>query len=211
MLGRDIQLLALSVGLGLTLIVSSAVAFVPPVGGVIHACLTTKGKAQVRGKLRVVTAPRNCKVRRGERAIAWNLTGPTGPAGISGPSGSPGSRGLAGVAGLQGLVGPEGPAGAAAGVAQGLEETINTQAAQIKALNGQVENLSSALLGVEGGLGTVQNTVANACAQLGTVSTQVNEVATAVGGITLLNALNLGGLGLSIPALPSPLDTEGCK
>jgi hypothetical protein len=33
----------------------------PVVGGVIHACLKTKGKPQLRGTLRVVPSSRACK------------------------------------------------------------------------------------------------------------------------------------------------------
>jgi hypothetical protein len=40
----------------------------PVSGNVIDACLKTKGKPSTRGTLRVVSFPRACKKKRGERA-----------------------------------------------------------------------------------------------------------------------------------------------
>ena len=50
----------------------------PLAGGVVHACLKFKGKAATRGSLRVVRSARACKRKRGERAIAWSVSGPGG-------------------------------------------------------------------------------------------------------------------------------------
>jgi hypothetical protein len=70
-----------------------------------------------------------------------------------------------------------------------LKETVESQALKIKAL---------------------EETVAKTCSQLTTVATQVNKLAVVVAGVTLLNALNLGGLGLSIPKLPEALPATTC-
>jgi hypothetical protein len=68
-----------------------------------------------------------------------------------------------------------------------LNATIATQAAEITAL---------------------EPTVAAACTQLETLSGRIDEIATAVGGIGLVDLFNLGGLGLKIPTLPAPLATR---
>jgi hypothetical protein len=212
MLRRLGYLLVLALALVFCLAVPSDAALVPARGGVIHACLLTKGEA--RGTIRVVSSPRGCRRARGERPLDWNASGRSGAdgaAGSAGATGPEGPRGLIGPEGARGLIGPEGPAGAVGEVEQALEETIEDQSTQIEALQHQVTALGAALLGVEGTVTAVQGTVAKACTQLGSVSTQVNKVASAVGGITLLNALNLAGLGLAIPPLPPALTTEGCK
>ncbi len=82
-----VPLRAAAVLLSLSLIfaVAASAGAKPAVrGGVIHACLVTKGgKGAARGTLRIVPGPHSCKARRGERAVAWNLRGPTGAPGAA--------------------------------------------------------------------------------------------------------------------------------
>jgi hypothetical protein len=75
-------------------------------GSTINACRFPGGW------LRVVANPGGC--HRFERALSWNVSGPSGPqgpAGASGPSGAAGPSGTAGPAGAQGPQGPSGPTG----------------------------------------------------------------------------------------------------
>lgn len=198
---------------------SASGAPAPDSSGVLHACVVTKGKARLRGTVRVVSSPRSCKRRRGERAIAWNVSGTGGAAGPAGPAGQAGAAGTQGVAGLRGADGATGPTGQ---VDEALLNVVQEQSAQIAALQGTVASLQTELTNVAGGLtdlqGTVaglgdtvtalEGTVAGVCAQVSSVATTVNKLTTAVSGITLLNVLKLGGLGLSIPALPNPVGTS---
>jgi hypothetical protein len=182
----------------LTVSVASAEAgLVPGPGGVIHACLLTKGKAQLRGTIRVVASPRKCRRGRGERAIAWNgggATGPTGETGATGAKGEPGANGLPGAPGSS--VATEQLEQRVEELETTLNATIVAQATEILALTGQVSALESTLAAV--------------CTELTTLATRSNEIVSAVGGIGLVNLLNLGGLGLKIPTLPSPLPAGGC-
>jgi hypothetical protein len=78
-------------------------------GAAYHGCVNN-----VSGNLRVVE---DGACRNGERAIAWNESGPAGPQGLpgatgaEGPQGEPGPQGPAGPTGAQGPVGPAGPKG----------------------------------------------------------------------------------------------------
>jgi hypothetical protein len=71
-----------------------AVAKIPDSKGVIHSCLDTA--APDKGSLRVTD--KACKA--GEKALAWNQTGPKGARGLQG------LRGLQGIQGIQGVPGP---------------------------------------------------------------------------------------------------------
>jgi Lamin Tail Domain/Collagen triple helix repeat (20 copies) len=75
---------------------------------VIRACAH-----RVNGKLRLAGSAGHC--RPNERAVSWNVQGPTGPPGPAGagPTGPAGATGPAGPAGPAGSVGPAGPAGPA--------------------------------------------------------------------------------------------------
>ena len=64
------------------------------------------------GWLRAVDIPSDC--HRFERALSWNIAGPSGPqgpAGAAGPAGPAGAQGPQGASGAVGPAGPEGPAG----------------------------------------------------------------------------------------------------
>lgn len=86
---HHVGLLALFVALGGT---SLAATQIPGPGGVIHACYQKRG-----GALNVVAATKRC--RRGQRALAFNQTGPQGSQGIQGPAGQPGAPGKDGAPG----------------------------------------------------------------------------------------------------------------
>lgn len=86
---HHVGLLALFVALGGT---SLAATQIPGPGGVIHACYQKRS-----GALNVVAATKRC--RRGERALAFNQTGPQGAQGIQGPAGQPGAPGKDGAPG----------------------------------------------------------------------------------------------------------------
>ncbi len=89
-----------------------AVAAIPGSNGTISACYDTSS-----GALRVKDRDAGETCSTGEKAIAWNETGPTGrrgptgPAGPKGPTGPAGPKGPTGPAGLTGAKGPTGPAG----------------------------------------------------------------------------------------------------
>src|ERR1700682_2269622 len=74
----------------------AAVSLIPGPDGVIHACYQKKG-----GNVRFLRAGTKCA--KGERAVAFNQTGPQGPQGQQGTQGFPGA---AGQQGLQGQPGP---------------------------------------------------------------------------------------------------------
>ena len=81
-------------------------------GGVVVACLKTKGSKKTAGTLRVANSAKECKRKRGETPISWNLAGATVPAaGTESKSGSPGAAGPQGPSGERGLQGEKGAAG----------------------------------------------------------------------------------------------------
>ncbi len=72
-------------------------------GATINAC------KHPGGWLRVVDSPTDC--HRFERALSWNITGPSGPQGPAGAAGPAGPAGAQGPQGPPGPAGPQGPAG----------------------------------------------------------------------------------------------------
>jgi hypothetical protein len=152
-------------------------------GGVFYACYKVKGKN--RGAVRLVNRPRRCKKLRGWRRMSWSANGATG---VRGSTGSPGDQGSPGAAG---------------GVDQSLLETIQTQSSQIDTLTKQVTTLSQQVTGLEG-------TVASACSQLTALTTQADDLGTAVAGISLNGVLTGLGGALQIPSLPAALGSFAC-
>jgi hypothetical protein len=61
-------------------------------GGVINACVLTKGKKATRGLLRVVPSVKKCKQKKGERPLSWTVAPSTqsgsGATGINGEAGA---------------------------------------------------------------------------------------------------------------------------
>jgi hypothetical protein len=187
-------------------IASAGAAGIPNRDGTIHACVVTKGKK--RGSVRLVRSTKACKKRRGERPLSWSAQGfaAAGGQAVAGPEGRSGPQGE------RGVVGPVGQ------VEQALLDTIAAQKAQIDLLTGQVETLGDelgALKGTVDGLGTtvsgLETTVADACAQLSTVTTQVDDVGAAVTGLKLNNVLLLLNGALLIAGVPDPLGSFTCK
>lgn len=98
---------------------AAAIAAVPGNDGVIHACYQVQqnGTTPVAGvsNVRIIdpSAGQTCNPvgasGPAERALEWNVTGPTGP---EGAAGSPGAAGAAGPSGASGPQGASGPAGA---------------------------------------------------------------------------------------------------
>lgn len=134
--------------------------------GVVHACLMTKGKKSERGTIHVVNSPKQCKKRKDERPLTWALAGPTtagtggeGATGPQGPTGPQGATGATGPAGATGGAGGQGEKGSAAAVEEQLKETIVDQSKEIQVLLGKVDSLTTEVLDLEEGLGTVRSSV----------------------------------------------------
>jgi uncharacterized protein YoxC len=210
--------------------------------GIVHACLKTKGKKSQRGTIHVVNSPKQCKKRKGERALTWSLAGTTGANGTNGtdgaagPEGPTGPRGATGSPGTAGTSGAPGVEGSAAVVEDTLKETINSQTKEIQLLLGKVGSLTTEVLDLEKGLGTVEE-------GLGTVNTTVGDLgdsvyeslgdlrANADGPVSAVNALaplsgevealkelpdtvaaltsNLGEVSGTVTALNGTVDTLG--
>ena len=119
-------------------------------GGVVHACMKTKGTKRSIGTLRIVTSTKECKRKRGETALSWNLAGTTGTSGTSGTSGTGteggdgtgGATGKTGEKGAKGEAGAKGETGSSAVVEKKLEETIAGQAKELEQLGGKVVSLT---------------------------------------------------------------------
>src|ERR1700749_5045521 len=79
-------------------------------GGVIHACMKTKGKKSQRGTIRVVSSAKQCKKNKGEKPLTWSLVGTTGAQGTTGPEGQAGAKGTSGTSGTTGSTGSNGAA-----------------------------------------------------------------------------------------------------
>jgi Collagen triple helix repeat (20 copies) len=208
---RSIAILAsvLPIVLGLVLAPLASAGNSPRVtGGVIHACMKTKGKKSQRGTLRIVNSAKQCKKKKGEKALTWGLVGPTtagpqgatGSQGPTGPNGATGTTGANGATGTNGTTGANGEAGtrgekgekgSAATLENQLEEVIDEQTKEIELLSGKVLTLTGELLDLENGLDTVKGTVTD----LGnTLNNSVANLKTEVGGT--INGLEneIGGL-----------------
>jgi len=95
--------LAVPIGAAAVLVlgVGLAVASIPDVSGVIHACYQKN-----QGQTRLVESAADC--HPSEIAIAWSQTGPQGPPGTPGPQGLPGPQGPPGTPGSSFLAGSSG-------------------------------------------------------------------------------------------------------
>lgn len=165
-------------------------------GGIVHACLKTKGKKSQRGTIRVVASARQCRRAKGERALAWSLLGSGGKQGMPGLQGPAGPAGPIGADGAPGAQGPRGERGPAATIEDQLKETIADQSRTIEQLTtrvtsltgeltdleGSIEGVEAAVGGVEGTLGTVQGTAEAAEAAAASAIQQAGELTTKVAG-----------------------------
>ncbi|HEU5105268.1 MAG TPA: hypothetical protein VFU11_05460 [Solirubrobacterales bacterium] len=148
--------------------------------GKIHACYKAKGKG--KGTMRLV---RNGKVRcpRKWRKVSWYANG----AGFGTPIGAAGSTG------------PQGPQGE-----RGLPGTAGNVV--VEELENKVSELLTRIEGLEDLIPTVQSL----CTQAEVLTTQVNAVEDALGGLGLNAVLvTLGGV-LEIPTLPGGLPEFSC-
>ncbi len=109
-----------------------ALALFVALGGTTYAAtggLTGGGKLQAcvneNGGLTLLKSGKKCK--KGQRTIAWNMTGPGGAAGAKGVAGAPGAAGAQGAQGGQGSQGAAGSAVAYAHVEMnGTLDTANS-------------------------------------------------------------------------------------
>jgi hypothetical protein len=125
-------------------------------GGVIHACVLTKGKKASRGFVRIVAKAKACKKSKGERPISWSAAATSGVNGANGTAGPKGASGPAGANGAGGAPGAQGEKGSAATLEKTLEETLAQQTKQVTELTAKVTSLTQELLGLETGLGKLE-------------------------------------------------------
>jgi len=71
-------------------------------GGKLQACVNEEGG------LKLLKAGKHCK--RGQKTVAWNVTGPAGATGSAGAKGAQGAAGAAGAPGKEGAKGSDGTA-----------------------------------------------------------------------------------------------------
>jgi hypothetical protein len=179
-----------------------AAAATPAGGGVIHACMLTKGKKATRGLLRVVPAASACKKRKGEKPLEWSVAGPAGQSGSGGASGAQGATGDTGA---------QGAPGSAATLDKTVTETLTSQAQQIQALTTKLLALEGGLGSVETGLSGVQATVAKTCSGLEAVTGQTNALRTTLLGVnTALGLVKALVPALAIPGVPGELTKFEC-
>jgi hypothetical protein len=189
--GRAPVLLALLGALAALVLTSASASGASLVArdGKIHACYKAKGKG--KGTLRVV---RNAKVKcpKRWRKVAWSAAGPSGS---QGGAGSPGAAGEAGGTGLPGL------SGAAGTVVKGLEDKVTELLKKVESLEAILKGVTNAEL-----LAAIANTKA-LCAQVSTLTDQLNLVEEALGGLSLNTLL---AVVLEIPVLPGSLPSFSC-
>jgi hypothetical protein len=177
----------------------------PAVGkdGQIHACYRVKGKP--KGALRVTRSAR-ARCRRGERKVAWS---------VSGSSGLPTSS-------TQGAEGQSGASGAAGSNEAALKAQVGALSLRVETLEGLLAGATNDLLGMSAVLQGLTNedlldavnsvsAVEALCEQSPLLAEQANLLQDVIGGLGLAPALELIGL-LEIPVLPEELDIEdfGC-
>ena len=186
------------------LVLTGSAAAKPLIGkdGKINACYRVKGKP--KGELRVVKSAK-ARCRRGERKVAWVVSGAVGSAG------APGEIGATGHSGAQGSDGTSGTSSTAT-----LEEKVLGLTERVKELEGITERVED----LEGILGDLNNAqllaavnsvplVETLCGEVTGVIAQTNLLRGSVGSLvsTLSGSLLgpiFGSVGLP-PALPETL------
>jgi hypothetical protein len=165
-------------------------------GGSIQACYKVKGKA--KGAMRVVPTGKKCK--KGERKLAWRMTGAPGQTGAAGTGGSSGSA--TGQNGTNGGSGTNGTNGNTA-----------TLESKIAGLNLKIDGLEKVLDGLNNGelTGVVDTLDGLTNGQLkGVVDTldgvTNGELTGALDAVDGLSALELGKAVDSLPVLESICD-----
>jgi hypothetical protein len=204
--GRSAPVLLLLALCAFVLCTSSPASAASLVGndGKIHACYKVKGKA--KGTLRVV---RSVKVKcpKKWKKVAWYASGPAGPQGESGANGGSGETGTNGSSGLNGTP-------ATATVIKGLEGKVTELLTKVQSLetilkgidNQQLKEAISSIADVK----ALESAVGSLCSQSSTLTSQLNSVESALGGLSLNTALTALGGVLNVPALPGPLSSFSC-
>jgi hypothetical protein len=171
--------------------------------GKVYACYKAKGKS--KGAVRLIAKKGHCK--HGEKKISWSAAGPAGESGQGGESGSGGEGGAAGEAGATGV--------------KGLEQRVQALTTKVTSLESVLKGITntellgalSKLQGVSGaGLQEAVASVADVkalCTQATALTSQVNAVGAALGGVELGGAIPLA-LELLVPDAPAALKPFGC-
>ena len=171
--------------------------------GKVYACYKAKGKT--KGAVRLVAKKGKCK--HGEKKISWNSVGPAGEVGTNGENGGNGENGTAGA-------GEKGATGALEGRVTALTNKVTSLESVLSGItNSDLLGMLSKLQGISAT--QLQETVASLadvkalCTQATALTTQVNGLGSALGGI------ELGGviptlLNLVVPAVPAALAPFGC-
>ena len=84
-----------AIGLSLGMIGTLAYAAIPGAGGLISACVSTRG-FNGQHLLTLLDVSQRSECGEGQSLITWNQTGPQGPAGVAGPQGPKGDAGSPG-------------------------------------------------------------------------------------------------------------------
>lgn len=207
---RRLLLLLLGSCIALLLASPTLAAAAPVVSkdGRVNACYRVKGKT--KGTVRVIPAKQR-KCRKGERRLAWSVTGPAGPAGAPASSGTAGGNGATGATGSAGTSGSEAD----------LEAKIASLTIKVEGLEDLLQGVTSGdLSGVLGKLGGITGTelgdavdavplVGELCDQTATLIQQTNLLRGVFDGLGLSPALAAIGL-LQVPALPPALSGIVC-
>jgi hypothetical protein len=192
--------LALAVVLFLVLPGPASAARIVGKDGKVYACYKTKGKA--KGNVRLI--PKRSHCRRGEKKVSWNATGPGGQSGENGGAGENGSGGETGAGGTAGLETR----------VTNLLNRVETLEDKLKGItNLALSEVLSKLQGVSGAqlqqaIGAVADVNA-LCSQATVLTSQVDSLGTALGGLSLGGVIPLG-LKLLVPNLPASLPSFGC-
>jgi hypothetical protein len=172
--------------------------------GKIHACYKAKGKG--KGTLRVVRSAK-AKCPKKWKKVSWYASGPAGP---QGAPGSPGGSGETGTNGSSGLPGTN----ATATVVKGLEGKVTELLNKVTSLetilaginNQQLKEAIASVADVK----ALEATVGSLCSQSSALTSQLNSVESALGGLSLNAVLTTLGGVLNVPTLPGPLPSFSC-
>jgi hypothetical protein len=203
--GRSTTVLFGLVLCALLLFTASPAAAASLVGkdGQIHACYKVKGKG--KGTLRVV---RSAKVKCPKRwkKVSWYAAGQAGPQGQSGAPGSPGETGTNGGSGLPGTTGTV--------TVKALEDKVTELLTKVQSLETILKGIDNTQLkeaiGAIADVKALESAVGSLCSQSSTLTSHLNSVESALGGLSLNAVLTTLGGALNIPTLPGPLSSFSC-
>lgn len=171
--------------------------------GKIHACYKAKGKG--KGTLRVV---RSAKVKcpKKWKKVSWYAAGKGGPQGEAGTNGTPGETGTNGSSGLPGTTGTV-TVKALEGKVTELLNKVTSLGTILNGINNQ--QLKEAIASVAD-VKALEAAVGSLCSQSSALTSQLNAVESALGGLSLNAVLTTLGGVLNIPTLPGPLSSFSC-